>query len=125
MDSPVNLIEIMFKDYVTVGGAMAPRLVEKEDFRIKRIYYLNILDKVPISPYCAYQVWEHALCITLGLLKMAVSEVLCKGTPYFRSFLAKATCTNRTVGCYSYMRFIWLSFSFRNNRNDSSGRALT
>ena len=84
---------------------------KKQDCRIKLIWYLNTIDnntidKVPIFPYCAYQVKEHAVCIPLGLLKKVVNEVLCKRTPYFRRFLPNATSNQRTV-C-GYMSFIWL-----------------
>ena len=50
----------------------------------------------------------NTLCIPIGLLKMAVKEVLCKRTLYFQSFLTKANCNHRKVG--GYMSFIRLSF---------------
>ena len=56
------------------------------------------------------EVAERLQCMSdlgLRLLKMVVDEVLCKRTPYFRSFLTKATSNHRTVG--GYMSFIWLS----------------
>ena len=65
---------------------MAPCLVEKQDCGIKLIWYLNNLYKVPIFSYNAYQIKERIVCILLRLLKMTVNEILCKRTPYFRSF---------------------------------------
>ena len=90
------------------AGHWHPVWSKKKDCRARLIWYLNILDKVPIFPFCAYQVKERALCIRLRLLKMAVNEVLCKRTPYFPSFLSKATSNHRTVG--GYMSFTWLTF---------------
>ena len=49
--------QFFLKDYVIVGGTMAPRLVEKEkNCRINLIWYLNMLDKVQIISYSAYHV---------------------------------------------------------------------
>ena len=80
-----------------LAGHWQPVWSKKQDCRIKLIWYLNTIDKVPMFPYCAYQVYEHAVCIPLGLLKKVVNEVLCKGTPYLRSFLSNATSNQRTV----------------------------
>ena len=42
------------KDYTTVGGILAPRLVKKA--RLQNYYSTLITDKVLILPYCVYQV---------------------------------------------------------------------
>ena len=79
---------------------------KKHNCRIKLTWHLKILEKVPIFQYCAYQVYEHAVCIQFGLLKMGIKEHLCKRIPYFRSFPSKAYYNHRIVG--DYMSFIWL-----------------
>ena len=61
-----------------LAGQWYPVWSKKKHCRFKLIWYLKILDKFPIFPFCAFQVEERALFIPFRLLKMAVNEVLCK-----------------------------------------------
>ena len=52
------------------------------------------------------------MCILLGMLKLAENEASCKRTPYFLSFLSKATFNQRMI-----MNFIKVSFWQEANYN--------